>query len=160
MSADALTTLLQTQLHWDDLVPGFRYRTPSRTITESDVVAFAGLTGDYNRMHTDAEFAATTPYGQRIAHGLLVASISVGLNTRTAPNQLMEPSLIALLENRLKFPKPTLIGDTLTVDVEVLEQTPTSKPDRGVVVFKRTTSNQRGEAVAESHVTLLVRRRT
>jgi acyl dehydratase len=152
--------VLAARLHWEDFAPGFTYATPARTITESDVVAFASLTGDFNRIHTDAEFARSAAFGQRIAHGLLVASISVGLNTRSVVNQLLEPSLIALLDNHLRFPRPTFIGDTVSVRVEVVERAGTSNPDRGVVTFRRSTLNQHGETVCESTVKLLVRRST
>ena len=67
---------------WEDLPVGFKYETSSRTISEADVVAFAALTADYNRGHVDAEYAARTHFGQRIAHGMLVASYMAGLNTR------------------------------------------------------------------------------
>lgn len=156
------TTLEQLQkavLYWDDLPVGTRYTTSSRTVTETDIVAFAGLTADYNRAHVDDEFAKTSHFGKRIAHGMLVASMSVGLNTRTIQNQLMESALIALLENKLAFPKPTFCGDTIEVEVEVAEQHTTSKPDKGVIVFKRRTFNQRREIVVDSTVALLMKRR-
>lgn len=149
----------QGPLHWEDLVIGTQYQTASRTITEADVVSFAALTGDFNRVHVDAEYAKTSTFGQRIAHGLLVISIGTGLNTRTIANQLMEPSMIGLLEIRLKFLRPTFLGDTIHVDVEVVDRRETKRPDRGVVTFRRTTINQRGEAVAEAMVTILILRR-
>jgi acyl dehydratase len=146
-------------LYWDDLALGCSYSTPSRTIAEADVVAFAALTGDFNRVHVDAEYAKASPFGQRIAHGLLVAAISVGLNTRSFANQQMESALMALLETRFKFPMPTFLGDTIAVNVEVIGRKETSRPDRGITVFRRTTSNQRGEIVVESDVTMMIRRR-
>ncbi len=145
---------------WDDLKPGTRWRTASRTITEADVVQFATSTGDLNRAHVDAEYAAKLPvFGQRLVHGMLVVSYMAGLATRTAVYSLLEQSLLGLLEVRCKFPAPTFIGDTIAVDIEVVEQRETSKPERGVVTFKRTAVNQRGEAVVECLVTQLVLRR-
>lgn len=147
-------------LYWDDLPAGTRFESSSRTITESDVVGFACLTADFNRMHVDAEFAAKSMFGQRIAHGMLIASISIGLLTRTVYNQRMEHALVGLLENRLTFPKPTFFGDTVRVVAEVTEQRETRRPDRGIVVFRRQTFNQRGEVVVEATTTMLILRRT
>lgn len=146
-------------LYWEDLPVGTRYGTAARTITEADVVGFAALTGDFNRLHVDAEYAKASPFGQRIAHGLLVISVGTGLNTRTIANQLMEPSLVGLLETQLKFLRPTFLGDTIQVDVEVADRRETRRGDRGIVTFRRTTTNQRGEAVAEAIVTMLMLRR-
>ena len=144
------------RLYWDDLPVGFRYQTAARTITEADVVGFACLTADFNRAHTDAEFAAGTPYGRRIAHGMLVASFIAGLNTRTIVNQLVEPSLLALAEVQCKFLKPTFIGDTIHADIDVIEARRTSKPDRGLVVFRRVAVTQSGETTVECIVKMLI----
>ena len=145
--------------HWEDLEPGLCFETSSRTVTEADVVGFAALSADYNRLHVDAEYAAQTPWGSRIAHGMLVASILSGLNTRTVINQLMEASLIGLLEMTYRFPKPTLIGDTLHGRIEVTSRKETSNPGRGIVVFRRQALNQRGEVVCECDATMMVARR-
>ena len=144
---------------WEDLPVGFKYRTSSRTITEADIVSFAALTGDMNRAHVDDEAARTGPFGQRIAHGLLVVSYMAGLNTRTIVNQLLEPSMLALLGTECRFLKPTFADDTITVDIEVVEARPSSKPDRGVVKFRRSAVNQRGEVVVECMVSMLFKRR-
>lgn len=146
--------------YWEDLEPGLSFQTASRTVTEADVVGFAALSADYNRVHVDAEYAARTPWGVRIAHGMLVASILSGLNTRTVVNQLLEPSLIGLLEMTYRFPKPTLIGDTLHGRIKVASRKPTSNPARGIVVFRREAVNQRGEVVCECDATMMVMRRT
>jgi acyl dehydratase len=162
MSVTAPTTeeLSAMRYWWEDLSVGFKYQTSTRTITEADVVAFASLTADFNRAHVDAEYAARLPYGKRIAHGMLVASFMAGLNTRTVVNQLLEPSLLALMDVQCKFLKPTFINDTIGVDVEVIEARETSKPDRGVVTFRRTAINQHGEATVECIVKMLVQRRS
>jgi acyl dehydratase len=145
--------------HWEDLEPGLGFETSSRTVTEADVVGFAALSADYNRLHVDTQYAAQSPWGTRIAHGMLVASILSGLNTRTVINQLLEPSLIGLLEMTYRFPKPTLIGDTLHGRIEVASCKPTSNPARGIVVFRRQAFNQHGEAVCECDATMMVARR-
>lgn len=149
----------QQSIFWEDLPIGTRYVTSSRTITEADVAAFAALTGDFNRVHVDAEYAKGTIFGQRIAHGMLVAAFMAGLTSRSIPNQLMEGALFSVLENRLKFPKPTFIGDTIRVEIEVVEQKQTSRPDRGIIGFMRKAINQRGEMVAELAATCLLKRR-
>jgi acyl dehydratase len=156
MNLDEIT---RSAIYWEDLTVGTKYTTSSRTITEADVAAFAALTGDFNRVHVDAEYAKGTVFGQRIAHGMLVASFMAGLTSRSIPNQLMEGALFGVLENRLKFPKPTFIGDTIRVDIEVVEQRPTSNPERGIVVFQRKAVNQRGEVAAELGATCLLKRR-
>ncbi|WP_084652360.1 MaoC family dehydratase [Ottowia thiooxydans] len=144
---------------WEDLPVGFKYRTSSRTITEADIVSFAALTGDMNRAHVDDEAARSGPFGQRIAHGLLVVSYMAGLNSRTIVNQLLEPSMLALLGTECRFIKPTLAGDTVTVDIEVMEARPSSKPDRGIVKFRRNAVTQRGDVVVECLVSMLFKRR-
>ncbi len=146
--------------YFEDLGVGNSFDSPTRTVTEADVVNFACLSADFNRLHVDAEFAKGTAYGQRIAHGLLVLAVMSGLVTRMQLNQHLEPSLMGLLAIQCHFPKPTFIGDTLHVRVEVAAKNETSKPDRGVVEFRRQVINQRGEVVVEGTWKLLVRRRT
>jgi acyl dehydratase len=155
----AISEITSRSIYWEDLPVGTRYTTSSRTITEADVAAFAALTGDFNRVHVDAEHAKGTIFGQRIAHGMLVASFMAGLTSRSIPNQLMEDALFGVLENRLTFPKPTFIGDTIRVEIEVVEQRPTSRPDRGIIGFLRKGINQRGEVAAELGATCLLKRR-
>jgi acyl dehydratase len=158
-TTSVIEEVTQTSIYWEDLPVGTRYATSSRTITEADVAAFAALTGDFNRVHVDAEYAKGTIFGQRIAHGMLVAAFMAGLTSRSIPNQLMEGALFSVLENRLKFPKPTFIGDTIRVEIEVVEQKATSRPDRGIIGFMRKAINQRGEMVAELAATCLLKRR-
>jgi len=153
-----MTSMTQQQpsLAWEDLEPGFRYETFRRTITEADIVNFAAYSGDYNSAHVDAEYARGSPWGQRIAHGMLVASVMSGLNTQAASYQQLAPSLLGLLEVNLKWPNPTYIGDTIGVIAEVIERRTTSKPGRGIVVFRRTAINQRGEVICESIATMMI----
>lgn len=145
--------------YWEDMSPGMAFDTASRTITEADVVGFAALSADYNRVHVDAEYAAGTAWGKRIAHGMLVASVLSGLNTRTVVNQLLEPSLVGLLEVSYRFPKPTLIGDTIFGRIEVSGRRETSNPARGIVEFRRLAINQRNEVVCECDARMMVMRR-
>ena len=143
-------------MYFEDFEVGQRFTTPARTVTEADVVNFAGVSGDYNPIHTDAEFAKSTPFGQRIAHGLLVLSMLTGLRQRTGH---FEGTVIAWLEIRnYKFLKPVLIGDTVRGESEILEKRETSKPDRGVVVFETRVCNQESKAVIEGTWTLMMKR--
>lgn len=139
------------------LQPGDSFRTAGRTITEADVVNFACLSGDFNRLHVDAEYAASTPFGQRIAHGLLVLSILSGLTTQSAGYRALEPWIVALLDLNCRFPKPTFIGDTVHVQVIVAERNPASRAGRSVVVLRREAVNQRGETVVQADFKMMVR---
>jgi acyl dehydratase len=154
-----LQELEQERLFWEDLAVGQAFTTPSRTVTEADLVNFACLSADFNRLHVDAEYAAGTVYGQRVAHGMLVVSLMSGLTTRMLLNQFLDKSIVGLLDMRCRFPKPTFIGDTIRVLVEVADKKETSKPDRGVVVFRRRALNQRDETVVEGEWTLMIQRR-
>ncbi|AEG33032.1 MaoC domain protein dehydratase [Thermus thermophilus SG0.5JP17-16] len=144
-------------MYFEDFEVGQRFTTPARTVTEADVVNFAGVSGDYNPIHTDAEFAKSTPFGQRIAHGLLVLSMLTGLRQRTGH---FEGTVIAWLEIRnYRFLKPVFIGDTVRGESEILEKRETSKPDRGILVQRVRVYNQRGEVVQEGEFVTMVRRR-
>jgi len=153
-----LAALKGQQIYWDDLTVGDVFDSPTRTITDADVTNFACLSGDFNRLHVDDEYAAKSHFGQRIAHGLLVVSVMSGLSTRMLLNTFMEPSLLGLLDMQCRFPKPTFIGDTIGVRVHVAEKTETSKPGRGIISFRREVTNQKGEIVLEGVWKLLMLR--
>lgn len=137
--------------------PGDTFRSAGRTITETDIVNFACLSGDFNRLHVDAEFARGTVFGQRIAHGLLVLSILSGLTTQSSGYRALEPAVLALVDLSCRFPKPTFIGDTIHVRVTVVARVPGSKPGRSVVTFRREAVNQRDEVVVEADFKMLMR---
>jgi acyl dehydratase len=144
-------------LHFEDVEVGFRFETPRRTVTEADLVAFAGLSGDFNPLHTDAVFAADSIYGERIAHGALVLSLATGLRQRVG---LFDGTLMGLLEIRSwRFKAPVLIGDTIRIANEVTELRPTSKPDRGIMVQRVEVIKQDDTVAAEGELVLLLRRR-
>ncbi len=147
-------------LFFDDLVVGQRHTTAGRTVTESDIVSFAGLSGDFNGLHVDAEYAATTDFGERVAHGLLVLSIASGLSTRLAFSEALAPNILGLLDLQCRWPAPTRIGDTIRVEVRIADLATTSRPGRGIVTLHRTVSNQGRDVVMESSWKLLVRART
>jgi acyl dehydratase len=140
---------------FEEIEVGEEYVSPGRTVTEADIVIFAGLSGDYNVLHTDAEFMKSSIFGERIAHGLLGLSIQSGLLTRGAHDY----ATIAFLGLRWKFKGPIKIGDTIKVKARVSDKRETSKPDRGIVTQLRQVMNQRGEVVQEGEVDLMVARR-
>jgi acyl dehydratase len=144
-------------LYFEDFQVGQRFTTPARTVTEADIVHFAGISGDYNPIHTDAEFARSTLFGARIAHGLLVLSMLTGLRQRSGH---FEGTIIAWLEIRnYRFLKPVFIGDTVHGETEILEKRETSRPDRGILVQKVRVLNQKGEVVQEGEFVTMVKRR-
>ena len=144
-------------LYFEDVEVGFRFETPSRTVTETDLVNFAGVSGDFNPLHTDERFAANTIYGGRIAHGALVLALATGLRQRAG---LFDGTLMGLLEIRTwRFRAPVRIGDTIRVVNEILELRETSKPDRGVMLQRVEVSNQDSEVVAAGEFVMLLRRR-
>lgn len=144
----------QRGLWFEEFNAGQRVSTPGRTITESDIVSFAGLSGDYNLIHTDAEYSRNAPFGQRVAHGLLVLSIASGLATRSG---IMEGTVMAFREiNTWKFIKPVFIGDTIHVDMEVLETKALPRVGGGSVIIELSILNQRGETVMRGNWTALI----
>ena len=125
----------------------------------ADIVAFAGLSGDYNQLHVDQQFAEKTIHGGRIAHGMLVLSILSGLSTRTPLMQGLGETIVGLVNLECRFRKATRIGDTIRVRLTVAELKPTSKGGRGIVVLNREAINQADEVVLESVWSLMVRTR-
>jgi acyl dehydratase len=141
-------------LYLEDLHAGQTFVTPGRTITEADVVSFAAWTNDNNQVHTDAEFAKQTRYGQRIVHGMLGASLCLGLIARIG---VFEGSAVALLGvDEWRFTAPIFIGDTVTCTVEILSTRRTSSGKTGVVERMIVLRNQRDETVQQGRMDLLV----
>lgn len=145
-----------TTLYFEDLQVGEEIVSPARTVTESDIVTFAGLSGDYNALHTDEEFARGTLFQGRVAHGLLGLSIASGLFTRTEFMQRIQKALLAFLGLTWKFTGPIKIGDTIYVKVKLVDKKETKRPDRGVIVLERTVINQRDEVVQQGETTLMI----
>ena len=144
-------------MYFDDLKVGQTFCSVGRTITETDVVLFAAITGANNELHTNQEAAKKTQFGERIAHGILTFAMTQGLFYRTA---VLDSSLIALLGfDQLSFPKPVFFGDTICAQFEVAELVPSkSKADRGVVTLRVSTRKQTGEVVLTYTVKALVAR--
>lgn len=131
-------------MYFSEYTVGQNFTTGRRTVTEADVVAFAGLSGDFNPLHTDAVFAESTKFGQRIAHGMLVVSISTGLSQTLG---IFEGTTMGLLEQSFVYKAPTFFGDTIHLELEVLATKPTSKPGRGIVTFQSRIVKQDGTIV-------------
>lgn len=145
---------LERGLYFEEFQVGQRITTPGRTIAESDIFGFAGLSGDYNQIHTDAEFSRGTPYGQRVAHGLLGLSIASGLAMRTG---LLEGTVLAFREiNAWKFVNPVFIGDTIHVELEVSQTKALPRIGGGSVIITLDVRKQTGEIVMKGSWTVLV----
>lgn len=128
--------------------------TSGRTITETDIVNFAGLSGDFNQIHTDAAFSANTPYKQRIAHGLLVTSIVSGLGVQTG---FMEGTVIAFREiSEWKFIKPVFIGDTVHATLTVRETKEVRRIGGGMVTIDVEVQNQTQDVVMKGVWVVLI----
>lgn len=142
-------------LFFEDFQPGMKVKSAGRTITEHEVSAFAGLSGDFNQIHTDAEFAKATPFGQRIAHGLLGLSIASGLAVQTG---ILGANVIAFREvGEWKFVKPVFIGDTIHVEMEVAETKAFPRLGGGLVTILAYVVNQAGETAMKGSWTVLVK---
>ena len=142
---------------FDQFTEGAEFVSPARTVTETDVVAFAGLSGDFNPLHTDSTFAAATPFGERIAHGMLIAAMATGMANWTG---IFEGTTLALMEQLIQYKGPVRFGETVHLELTVAEKKPTSKPDRGIVIFGTQVINQDGQAVLDGKWTLMMRRDT
>jgi len=141
-------------LHYEDVEVGQVFESPGRTVTEADVVAFAALSSDWNQIHTNAEFAKTTPFGQRIAHGVLGLAIATGLS---ANFNLFTETTIALLGVEWAFRAPVFIGDTVRLRMRIAGKRLTKRGDRGVIERRCELVNQRGEVVQEGTLPILVK---
>jgi 3-hydroxybutyryl-CoA dehydratase len=148
------TSPVNRGLYFEEFEVGQKVATVGRTVAESDIFTFAGISGDYNQIHTDAEFSKEAPFGQRVAHGLLGLSIASGLIMRTG---ILEGTVIAFREiNNWKFINPIFIGDTIHVETEVAETKALPRIGGGAVVIKLDVKKQSGETVMKGTWTALV----
>jgi len=139
------TPVMGMGMYWDDVKVGDRFRTLGRTITEADITLFVGVTGMVEEMFTNLEYIkAESRMGARPVPGSLVFCISEGLLMQST----MQRTGMAFLECDLRVLRPTLAGDTLHVQAEVVEARATSKPGRGLMRTFNRVVNQRGEVVA------------
>ena len=142
---------MSESLYLEDLEPGSSWTSPARTVTESDIGSFAGLTGDYDPLHVDQEYASKTPYGKPIAHGLLGLSMLAGLSS-TCP-RVRTLALVRL--DDWQFQRPVYVGDTVHAVTQVESITPRGRRS-GEVVWFRKLVNQRGECVQSGRIVTLV----
>jgi acyl dehydratase len=139
-------------LYLQDLTPGDEWKSPARTVTEADVVNFAGVSGDFNPLHVDHEAARATPFGRPIAHGLLGLAIASGL----AAHCPRVRTLAFLAIEEWSFLEPIFFGDTLHVISQVAHVEPRARGRRGVVTWRRRLVNQRGAVVQQGTTRTLV----
>jgi acyl dehydratase len=140
-------------LTFEAFEPGATFVTPRRTITEADIVQFAGLTADYNPLHTDEIFAAGTSFGGRIAHGPMLVGMAFGLASRAG---LFDGTVLGLLDITWSFTGPVRSQDTVHVRVTVTGKRPTRKPERGIVDLRLEIVNQRDEVVQTGTAAVLI----
>ena len=141
-------------LYFEEFSVGQKITSVARTVAESDIMTFAGLTGDYNQIHTDAEFAKGTQFGGRVAHGLLGLSLAVGLLMRTG---VLEGTVLAFREIvKWKFIKPVFIGDTLHVEMEAKKLKPMPRIRGGQALVALDVKNQKNETLMRGTLAVLV----
>lgn len=158
MSADTVAPRRDKlpSLFWEDFEVGDVFRAPwGRTITDAHVLAFSGVTGDFQHLHVDELYARASDFGTRIAHGPLTAVTGLGLQVYSQ----VWRNAMAFLEERHEYRLPVRIGDTVYSTMEVLEVRPTKRRDRGIVLYRNTMTDQREQVVCVSHYTMMIRRR-
>jgi len=141
-------------MYFEEFQAGQKIISAGRTITEADIVAFAGLSGDFTQIHTDAEYSKNTPAGQRIAHGLLVLSIASGLAAQTG---VLEGTVIVFREiSEWRFVQPVFIGDTIHVEMDVTETKAMPRVGGGTVAIELKVKNQHDQTVMKGTWTVLM----
>ena len=140
-------------MYFEEFEPGYEAETAARTVTEADVVLFAGLSGDYNPLHTDSEFAKGTLFKERIAHGLLGLSIASGLANRLG---FADGTAQAFTGMEWKFRGPIMLGDTIRAKIAVRKKKEMKQLNGGFVFFDITLLNQKDEVVQKGTWTLLI----
>ena len=131
--------------YFEDYEVGEKMVSPARTLTEADIINYAGLTGDWHPLHTDVEFAKKTPFGERVAHGMLTLCIGSSLIFRLGQYVALPKSFIAFYGmDSVKFPNPARIGDTIHCEVEIVSLD-IKDEKRGIITSKNAIKNQRGE---------------
>jgi len=141
-------------LFYEDINAGDTWVTPRRTITEADIVNFAGLSGDFNPLHTDQVHAENTMFGRRIAHGMLVFSIVMGLRQRGGQ---FDGTILAFLGiNTWRFLKPVFIGDTIHAHTTIKDKRKSSNQDRGIMIQKIEVLNQKEEIAQEGEIAIMI----
>lgn len=141
-------------MYFEEFEPGQQFETAGRTITETDVVQFAGLSGDFNQIHVDDEYSRATPIGKRIAHGLLIASVTSGLAVQTG---VLEGTVIVFREiTEWKFIKPVFLGDTIHARLQVREKKEMRRAGGGLITIDIDVLNQNQEVVNKGSWIVLI----
>ena len=140
---------------FDEFKVGDEFTTASRTITEADVVNFAGLSGDFNPLHTDEEFGKSTPFKGRVAHGMLSVAVATGLANQLG---IFEGTTVALLSMTISYKGVVKFGDTIHLVLKVAERKETSKGDKGIVTFDTMVYNQNDEPIIEGQWVVMLRK--
>ena len=142
-------------IFFEDIKIGEKHTSQGRTITETDVVSFAGLSGDYNPLHTDKEYAEKSLFKQRIAHGALTFAVMTGFWDQLG---FLRETVIAFYGvDRMRFVRPVFIGDTLHLELEFTEKL--DKGKNGLVVIQNTVFNQKNEEVVVCRSLLLIKKK-
>ncbi len=141
-------------MYFEELEVGWSVATKGRTINVADIVNFAGISGDFNPLHVDAEYAGTTEFEQRIAHGALVLSIATGLAYQEG---FMEGTVMAFLSLDWKYSLPTYISDTIHVELAITDLKFMRRLGGGKVVLDVKVVNQDGKVAQKGEWTILVR---
>jgi len=142
--------------YFEELVEGEEFRSPTRTIVESDLYIFAGLTGDMTEFHLSIEAAKDSVFGQRPAHGMLLIGMANGLYNRIG---VTDGTGLALMGVEWRFLAPAFIGDTIHLVMSVEHKREVDEPDRGLVFWGARLLNQRGELLCEGHMIRMVKRK-
>ena len=142
--------------YYEEFEAGQRYETPCRTVVEADISQFAGLTADFNPLHMDEVFAAKSDFGGRITHGPMIVGMAFGLVSRI---NLIDGTVLGLLDIGWSFKAPVRPGDTIGVVVRVTGKRMTRKPDRGVVELELDVINQHGDLVQVGQAKVMIRRK-
>ena len=145
---------IQRGLYFEEFNVGDTVSSAARTITEADIVGFAALSGDWNAIHVDAEFAKSSMFGERIAHGLLGLSIASGLAVRLG---FIEDTVIAFMGLDWKFRAPIKIGDTIHMQAQIAEKKPMPRLGGGLVTLNVEVLNQRGETTQKGTWSMLMK---
>ncbi len=150
--------IVRRGLYFEEFAVGQKFDTAARTVTEADIVSFAGLSGDYNSIHTDAVYAARGAFGQRVAHGLLVLSIASGLAVRSG---ILEGTVLLWRDIAdWKFSRPVHIGDTVRVSLEIEGAKALPRMGGGSLTIKVQVMNQDNDVVMSGHWTMMVQSKT
>jgi acyl dehydratase len=149
-----MSDLTRRGLWFEEFTEGLMSESRGRTITETDLVNFAGISGDFNPMHTDAEYVKGTEYKARVAHGALVFSIATGL---TYQQGALEGTVMAFTNFEMKLRKPVFIGDTIKVQTKVTGRRPMPAAGGGMVTLDIKVTNQNGDIVQKGEWTVMVR---